>query len=85
MRKDKWEQKALEEAWLAQQVQYLGTAVNVVRVSFFTLQQRDVCDIFHWIGQSQKNLAFLERFKNCKSRSHHVKSHHLLLVPPLCD
>lgn len=76
MRKDKWEQKALEEAWLAQQVQYLGTAVNVVRVSFFTLQQRDMCDIFHWIGQSQKNLAFLERFENCKSRSHHVKSHH---------
>lgn len=54
---------------------YLGSAVDVVRVSLLTLEQRDVRDVLHWIGQSQKNLAFLERFQNPRSRSNYSKRH----------
>lgn len=53
----------------SRRVQYLGSAVDVVRVSLLALQQRDMRDVLHWIGQSQKDLALLGIFRNHSSRS----------------
>lgn len=60
----------------SRRVRYLGSAVDVVRVSFLTLQQCDMCDVLHWIGQSQKDLALLGRFRYHSSRSIYSKIHH---------
>lgn len=60
----------------SRRVQYLGSAVDVVRVSFLTLQQCDMCDVLHWIGQSQQDLALLGRFRNRSSGSSYSKIHH---------
>lgn len=64
--------QTLEEAWAyaaGGYNQYLGSAVDVIRVSLLTLQQCDMCDVLHRISQSQKDLALLERFRNHSSRS----------------
>lgn len=47
----------------SKKVQYLSSTVDVVRVSLLTFQQSDMGEVFHWIGQSQKNLALLVRYK----------------------
>lgn len=57
-------------------VQYLGSTVDIVRVSLLALQQCDVCDVLHWVGQSQEDLAFLGRFRNHRSRGSYSKIHH---------
>lgn len=65
--------------------QYLGSAVDVVRVSLLTLQQRDMCDVLHWIGQSQKDLAFLGRFRNHSLRSNSLKFIVTVSTSNFCD
>jgi len=59
----------------SRRVRYLGSAVDVVRVSLLALQQCDMRDVLHRIGQSQKDLALLGRFKNHSSSSNYSKIH----------
>lgn len=65
--------ESLERA--CRRVRYLGSAVDVVRVSLLALKQCDMCDALHWIGQSQKDLTLLERFRNHSSRSNYSIIH----------
>lgn len=40
---------------------YLSSAVDVIRVPLFALQQSYMGEVLHWICKSQEDLAFLEK------------------------
>ena len=38
---------------------YLSSAVDIIGVPLFTLQQSDMGEVLHWICESQEDLALL--------------------------
>lgn len=40
---------------------YLGGAVDVIRILFVTRSQSDVSDVLHRVGQSQQHLTLLQK------------------------
>lgn len=43
---------------------YLSSAVDIIRVPFFTLQQSHMGEVLYWICESEEDLALLENKKS---------------------